>query len=57
MYEQAADYPTTPVDDGDEQQDLLVPNPNRHYVPESSSEEEEEEDEQQSDEAESESKS
>ena len=32
--------------DGGETEDLLVPNPNRHYVPESSSEEEDEEDQE-----------
>ena len=31
------------ITDGVDGEDLLVPNPNRHYVPESSSEDEEEE--------------
>ena len=32
--------------DGGETEDLLVPNPNRHYVPESSSEEDDDDDEE-----------
>ena len=36
--------------DGADGEDLLVPNPNRHYVEESSSEEEDEEDEKEGDE-------
>ena len=34
----------TLISPGDETGDLLVPNPNRHYVPESSSEEDDDED-------------
>ena len=32
--------------DGGETEDLLVPNPNRHYVPESSSEDDDDEEEE-----------